>query len=99
MRYDVTQKAQIYEYHRKRCAYGIWTTSDGEKVPFNRDYEALGENNVGRWVENIIQGKTIYFYDDDSAPWLSKKNSNEYHKKMNDYDQQYYPEYGGIYLT
>ena len=48
------------EIFRQYAPYGTYITKDGERVPFNRGYQPLEDNN--RWVENIDRQE--YYYDD-----------------------------------
>jgi hypothetical protein len=53
----------FYQY----CAYGSYILKDGTKVPFNRRYEPLEDNDW--WVENTV---TNEYYYNDGTDWHTR---------------------------
>lgn len=64
-------KADVEDFY-ENCAYGSYTTGDGEIIPFNRRYKPLSDKT--RQVENIVRKEWYY---QDGTPWEDRIFNSE----------------------
>lgn len=64
---------------RDTFPYGYWINAAGEYEFFRRDYRSLG---TALFTTQVKDSKQVWFFNDDSAPWLSVKEYRTYVKTL-----------------